>query len=175
MKFIRFGSLSATKYPRNPGGFPFHHPPRRRGIYAFIYPYADSYLWGWKFPKKEGEPEENCKKRWDEYYRSQKRIFRYTGMLWSHLEAKSLSKGAWSQIHTNDLEKAIKKAKHIDAIADAKACFWVNNRPLSQIANGEGLRTLLKKKDPYRRGLGGCTSVDHLEVFIEQKHLGKIK
>ena len=29
--------------------------------------------------------------------------------------------------------------------------------------------------DPYKRGLGGMMSRDHLEVFIQKKHLAKIR
>lgn len=46
LEFIRYGGLSPVKqiqYETNTG---FHNPPKRKGIYAFVYPYIDLFLIG---------------------------------------------------------------------------------------------------------------------------------
>ena len=48
MKFIRFGGLSPVKQDHYTTGEDkgFHNPPRKRGIYAFPYPYVEKFLLG---------------------------------------------------------------------------------------------------------------------------------
>ena len=48
MKFARFGGLSPVKQDHYKTGEDkgFHNPPRKRGIYAFPYPYIEKFLLG---------------------------------------------------------------------------------------------------------------------------------
>jgi hypothetical protein len=48
MKFVRFGGLSPVKQTHYETGEDkgFHNPPRRRGLYAFPYPYIERFLLG---------------------------------------------------------------------------------------------------------------------------------
>lgn len=48
MKFSRFGGLSAVKQTHYDVGEykSFHNPPKRKGIYAFVYGYEESFLLG---------------------------------------------------------------------------------------------------------------------------------
>lgn len=176
-KFIRFGALNGTRYPKKaPGTFAFsgdfHKPPARKGIFAFIYPYSDSFLWAWKFKTIEGETEEEHQKRWNKFYREQKHIFEYDGPIWTHLKSPAaITNGSWYLIDTDMLDAALKKNKH-------ETIGWLISSEEEYISSenrDEWLSKMLTIKDPYRRGLGGCVAVDSLEVFIEKKYLGRIK
>ena len=48
MKFVRFGGLSPVKQDHYETGEDkgFHNPPRKRGIYAFPFPYIEKFLLG---------------------------------------------------------------------------------------------------------------------------------
>ena len=48
MKFVRFGGLSPVKQTHydTSENKPFHNPPRKRGLYAFPYPYIEKFLLG---------------------------------------------------------------------------------------------------------------------------------
>jgi len=48
MKFVRFGGLSPVKQDHYTTGKDkcFHNPPRKRGLYAFPYPYIETFLLG---------------------------------------------------------------------------------------------------------------------------------
>jgi hypothetical protein len=157
MTFARVGGLSPVTYKLPKGASPNFHfpPPRKKGIYAFIYPYMETFLWGWS----------------DENHRDFKqhgyRLFSYKGFLWCHFVKEGLkyaidSNENWVQIHTDDLQVILKK---------------VIKNDIHFLQQDEWLRGPLYYKidDPYKRGRGGFSSKDHLEVFIEGKDLGKIK
>jgi hypothetical protein len=48
LKFVRYGGLSPVKQDQYTTGDDktFHNPPRRKGIYAFPYPYVEKFLLG---------------------------------------------------------------------------------------------------------------------------------
>lgn len=48
MKFVRYGGLSPVKQTHydTSDDKPFHNPPRKRGLYAFPYPYIEKFLLG---------------------------------------------------------------------------------------------------------------------------------
>jgi hypothetical protein len=73
-------------------------------------------------------------------------------MIWTHFTdvAKGGRRsGSWVEIHTDDLMRLFKKTRHKD---------------IKQLMS-YGLKDV---KNPYKRGLGGGMSTDHLEVFIER-------
>jgi hypothetical protein len=122
----------------------FHSPPVRKGVYAFIFPYIESFLWAWS----------------DEHQREIKngkgfRKFEYEGYLWCHLAhyVKDIHNrevsGSWVKVHTRELPELIRKCNHDDCKQLAKS--------------GMGLPTNAYKKGPW-----GSMSKDHLEVFIEK-------
>lgn len=177
MKFIRYGGLSPVDYknPEQTKG-EYHNPPVRKGLYAFIAPYEDSFLWVWKIKDKseyelpENMPIEECKKHWDamdaahkrtisKYRRQLKRVFQYDGLIWTHLECESVPNvRSWYRVHTSHLQELLRKCKHSDRISLARHSNYKNY-----------------PKDPYKRGLNGFMSIDHLEVFIEKKFLARIR
>lgn len=150
MTFLRFGGLSKVNYKSIFGKETFHSPPAKKGIYAFIWPYMESFLWVWKLKHKDGESEADWKKRKNKYMKDNTKKFQYRGLLWCHFTEYILDgirKGSWVQVHTDDLQKLLNKVKHDDRKA---------------LGSGVGI------KDPYKTGLGGSMSKDHLEVFIEK-------
>lgn len=171
LEFVRFGGLSKVNHKKlrrtvNEDMYSYHYPPVNKGIYAFIYPYIENFLWVWKLnfsnfekqiEKENISVEEHEKKRIKFYkseYRRLRKKFKYTGMIWTHFNeiARKYNIGieytdTWVKIHTNDLEFLLKMDKH------------------ETIKETETSRIIV---DPYKRGLGGYYSRDHLEVFIEK-------
>lgn len=112
MTFVRYGGLSKVKYKKRSDDF-FHSPPKKKGIFAFVWPYIDDFLWAWKFKnsydkemeiliKKYGETffdipkyeREKLREKFSEEFlkkeleKERKRIgkkFQYSGYLWTHL------------------------------------------------------------------------------------------
>jgi len=176
--FVRFGGLSKVNQKKyglvDSGGF--HAAPVKKGIYAFIWPYIEPFLFAWKH-KFDIPPNEVTNKwtdkQWIEYgkeeqksfkkfYKDNKKKFQYEGLLWTHftdLPPKYIRrrKGTWVEVHTSDWDEILKKQKHLDMKYDMKMDM-----------EHFGVKKLSVGKDPYKRGLGGSMSKDHLEVFIEK-------
>jgi len=160
-EFVRFGGLSKVNYkylrrePTEPGeGKPskFHRPPVKNGVYAFIYPYMEDFLWAWKVKTKNVS--------FKTEYRRLRKKFTYKGYVWTHFvdEAIKYSIGnryndSWVEIHTDDLYFLLNKVMHNDIVYLCKDANLYNTKQIH---------------DPYKRGLGGIMCRDHLEVFIEK-------
>lgn len=167
MKFIRFGAISAsTNYPKDSGSSSFHTPPKEKGIFAFIHPYIEPFLFAWKLKAKPDETDEEYKKRYKQWYRREKRIFEYDGPLWSHFETKGIKIGSWYLTDTHDLPELLQKNKHLNAIHCLQRLL---SGGLTPGGDFDFHKEIVKIKDPYKRGLGGFVSKDSLEVFIENK------
>jgi hypothetical protein len=178
--FVRFGGLSGTNQKKvNKIHRPdfktknyFHQAPKSKGIYAFIYPYIENFLWAFKANKikdiwecdndllstreqkeylEDWERKEN--KQFQKEYKRLRRKFTYNGMIWCHhidYVTGGRRKGSWVEIHTRELERILKKVMHDDMAALRKDSWF------------DGIA-----KNPYKRGLNGYMSKDCLEVFIE--------
>ena len=160
MTFVRIGGLSKKNYNKIYGDdrfHAFHRPPVKKGIFAFIWPYIEDFLWVWAIPTKEGDTEGEWKKRSNKIRRENMRKFEYSGELWCHFKeyAHGVTKGAWVKVHTDELREILKKVKHEDMKSLMKTFR-------SETGYAKSI------KDPYKRGLGGYMSRDHLEVFIEK-------
>ena len=150
--FVRFGSLNIQKYDKQIAD-EFHKPPKKYGIFAFIWPYIEPFLYMWKIPDRKEETTEDYRKRSKEWIRTNFHKFEYSGYLWTHFTDLNIPGeriGSWIKIHTDDLNDLLKKVKH----EDIKQLQQNSKNPII---------------DPYKRGLGGFMSKDHLEVFIENK------
>lgn len=151
--FARYGGLSPVDYKPMKGVNPFHKPPRRKGIYAFLYPHIESFLWAWNETKYN-----NVKSGKDRL-----RKFTYNGPVWchfGHLFKDHPTSGAWVLLSIDEYKQALKTVRK----EDHKGSSWINkNRKHPYIV----------LKNPYHSH-GGC-STDHLEVFIESNYLGKIR
>ncbi len=149
MEFVRFGDLTPVDYKKlDPDKFgPFHSPPARKGIFAFIYPYIDQYLYAWKYDHD----------KFKELSRKDRKKFTHNGMIWCHFVDFAMHGrvvGPWVEVHTDDLGELLKKQAHSDAKSLMKMHkSWGDNRVVI---------------NPYKRGLNGFMSRDHLEVFIEK-------
>lgn len=150
MLFCRVGGFSSVKHKNKDKKQTEHFPPpTKKGIYAFIWPYIEQFLFMWS--------EKNIK----EYKVNGMRIFKYKGPLWCHFENEakaSFSKGNWICTNTDYLEIIFRKVIKNDR----------------KIVMGHGYTFV---RDPYKQGsCSGFTIVrDFLEVYIEGKYLGKIK
>ena len=152
LEYIRFGGLSPVNYKGFYNTDSFHSPPRKKGIYAFIYPYIEDFLWGWKIKGKE---------TFKSYHLNNRKKFTYNGDIWVHWieEARKARVGIefkndWVKIHTDDINHLFNMVKQSD------------RKLINSDFMGESSSTAIV--DPYKRGLGGCVSRDHLEVFIER-------
>jgi hypothetical protein len=172
MKFVRFGGLSAIDYKplikKNDNALlTFHTPPRRYGIYAFIYPYVEDFLWAWKVKTPEEASDEESKKFFKKKYKELKRVFDYEGPIWCHFTEyiKGINSRAWVLTTTNELESILNKVKHADIVSLQKTdSLFLQSKT----------RFTPNIKNPYKQGLGGFMCKDHLEVFIEKKDLCRI-
>jgi hypothetical protein len=154
--FARYGGLSPVNYKRGSDftKVPFHHPPTKKGIYAFIYPYTDPYFWAWN------------KTRYNNVINHKEfiRKFHYDGDIWchfTHLFPDRLIVGSWVKITTNELKTALKAVRKEDT--KQSATTWNNLEKYPYIVI----------KDPYKHV--GRISTDHLEVFIDSKNTAKIR
>lgn len=145
IKFIRYGGLSSINHKKFYKMDTFHSPPAKKGIYAFIFPYIEDFLWLWKVK----DDFSNFK-----LIKKERRIFTYKGTLWVHWIEEAIKQGYgikyhknWVKIHTNNFIKLFKTVKQSDRIF---------------------LKSKYNISDPYKRGLGGYIAKDHLEVFIEK-------
>jgi hypothetical protein len=142
IRFARWGGLSSVKQKGYDPSMPtFHSPPCRRGIYAFVWPYIETFILGGY--------EENQHK-WNkgvslieidgelvqEPYGSLKspRIFDYEGEIWHHFgehlhQGRILDrKGSWCKTSFDDFVKAIKKELHIrksKSFNSFHGCFYI--------------------------------------------------
>lgn len=173
MEFVRLGGLSPVKHLRinKAEEADFHYPPpTKKGIYAFIYPYIDPFLYSWKLSNilknKYGKeiydsPEYN--KLYNKLLRSIKfRRFNYEGYLWTHIgERFAVDKiGYFYKVHTNYLDGALKKYK--------KVC--VKNL----FSDHMNINTKIIK-DPFKTGQFGFCGKECLEIYIDGKDCNKIK
>lgn len=104
----------------------------------------------WKLSDEETEKDHK------KYHRTNRRKFKYSGEIWVHWveEAKKLNcalefSKTWVKIHTDDLNKVLTLMKQADRI-HLKEC---------------GERAVIH--DPYKSGIGGCISKDHLKEFSD--------
>lgn len=165
MKFLRYGSLNGTKYKNIKNKEYFHCPPCKKGIYAFPLEYEEPFLWVWKIKNKEGETEEEHKARIKKYIKENRRVFEYDGPLWCHFieEIRGKIVGSWVLTDTGGYQDALSKVAHNDTKGLVKCLVKDFKEDPGIIIN------------PYKRGLGGFCSKDHLEVFIQKKYLGRIR
>lgn len=166
IEFVRFGGLSKVDhkhaYRRSivTKITTFHVPPVRKGIYAFIYPYIEDFLWAWKISDAKMGNFGRTPSRFKEEYKRLRKKFTYEGLIWTHFieEARRYGLGNrytehWVEIHTDDLNFVLSKVKHVD---------------IKQLFVSANIYHLKQIHDPYKRGLGGVMARDHLEVFIEK-------
>jgi hypothetical protein len=150
--FVRFGNLNVQKYDKYIDN-EFHKPPVKYGVFAFIWPYIEPFLYTWKFPESnDSENAEDYNKRIKKWKRINYKKFEYSGYIWTHFTDFNIPGrriGSWIEIHTDDLNEIMKKQKH----QDIKQLYKY------------GAKQII---DPYKKGLGGYMSRDHLEVFIEK-------
>jgi len=169
--FARWGGMNpkrdkkkekSFRADREKGYESFHKPPENKGIYAFIWPYVETFLAAWNkdYQVKTGKT--------DEYGEVTKmapiKKFQHHGTIWTHFvdEAKEQGvaqevKGSWVKIDTKDLPEILAKIVSKDIKSLKKDTF---GSPSKETIS-----------DPYKRGKGGFMSKDHLEVFIP----GKVK
>jgi hypothetical protein len=181
LKFARLGGLSPVKYHRaKPGADPSfsYPPPRRKGLYAFIWPYLSPFFYMWKVSKilnKKGietyNEEKDCQTLASNkmFHAIGYRVFEYEGPVWTHLAVPNEWPRAWTKVTTQELRILLAKEKRLLAKDLMKSYLdetWSRQRmPVSQAICD----------DPFKRGRNGMYAKDHLEIFIEKKDLGKIK
>jgi len=164
IKFVRFGDLSKTNYKGFYGSEGQHSPPVKKGIYAFIWPYIEDFLWAWKIKSlhKFDGTEKEYNKEFKKEYKKMRKVFTYSGEIWTHFIDEAMKEGLglrykdnWVKIHTDDLEYLFRKYKHQDIkyMMGQLDIFGSKVKPIA---------------DPYKRGLGGSMVKDYLEVFIEK-------
>lgn len=169
--FVRFGGLSKVDQTKYGISQNFHKAPANKGVFAFIWPYIESFLFAWKMKTLTPPPEAKnwSTEQWKEYnklerkqfnkfYKDNMKKFTYEGWIWVHfidISPKYIRRreGTWVEIHTSNFDEVLKKAKHKD---------------MKSMAGDEYMGNL-DIRDPYKKGLGGFMSRDHLEVFIEDK------
>ena len=145
IKFVRYGGLSSVNHKKFYKTDTFHSPPAKKGIYAFIFPYIEDFLWMWKTKDDLTDLK---------FIRKNRKTFTYNGTLWVHWIKEAIKQGygieyskEWVKIHSNNLIELFKIVQQND-------------------------RLYLKSKhiiiDPYKNNIGGCISKDHLEIFIEK-------
>ena len=165
IKLVRFGGLSAVDYKVIYGKESFHAPPTRYGIYAFVFPYIDSFLWAWKLPKTKEELEPNeDRKRFNKFSRQLRREFEYDGLIWCHFIEHAKGRkcsGSWIEVTVSEFKEMFRKVM-------CKDMQLIYNDVVGSPSIGD-------IKNAYKRGLGGFISTDHLEVFIDKKSLKGIK
>jgi hypothetical protein len=164
MLFVRVGGLSSKSYRKNKTSRSFNktnQPPKNRGIYAFIFPYVESFLWAWKISYDE-DGNINKKQFRAEGYRK----FDYEGWLWCHfidfvgdLKDREVIRG-WVKVHTRELPAILAKVNHADCRQ------LIRNNHTDDFA--AGMTGIKFPKNAYKRGQGGYMSIDHMEVFIEK-------
>lgn len=171
--FLRFGGLSSVRqkaYQSDDEKMSVHHPPARRGIYAFVLPFFEPFLLGkrsfdprrmeWIRDKDgniidEDHPEYGHYVELEKYgshmrsngkhalYRNKKPIkFHYEGDIWHHL-------AHWVPRNEIIVEKG----------------SWVKT---SMQTYRNALNKESSNYDYHRRRTGYSYSMDYMEVFIEK-------
>lgn len=97
---------------------------------------------------------------WNEKHIQEKKIkgyrtFEYQGEVWHHLNIDVNEE--WTKSSMEEYKEFLRIVAHNDLK------FTHETMGNSQAIN------------PYKRGLGGCISKDHLEVFIDKADLGKVR
>lgn len=171
LQFIRVGGLSPVKYKSkidNNGHkmSSFHYPPPTRyGIYAFIWPYIEPFLFMWKLDSVRSDKHPSNK----EYDKNEcihklgYRMFTYEGFLWCHIKTKYAIDNVRSfyKIHTDNFDKVFQSCM-IDDIKSIKHDHICINKSVII-------------KDPYKPNGVISYAKDHLEVFIEGKDCANIR
>ena len=167
MRFLRYGGLSPQKqvHGRWEDG-EYYGPPRRSGIYAFPYPYMDLFYVVW------------CDRGKRELIHKGVRNFYYDGPVWCHLLSDREKDeevewiGAWREVTMEQYQKLLKRIFHEDIkelMGDP--IFGLRmDKPEERAAIGNPM-----VYHPYKRGLGGAMSRDHLEIFLEGKYCARIR
>lgn len=147
MKFCRWGGLSPVKYKKHKYdrgkefSSQFHKPPCRYGIYAFPWPWIETFLVNWKIDY----PDLNYKYR----------IFDYEGEFWCHftdVSHSSIIRGSWVLTDTDEYPFLFKAHCKNESKTLYKRAWGVDGLCMN----------------PYKRSLGGLYGRDYLEVFIEK-------
>jgi len=157
IKLIRVGNLTKTNYKKAfKNKDSYHKPPKNKGIFCFVWPYIEHFLWTWKF-KDEDFEEVGVNK----IYKLNSKVITYSGNLWCHFieEARQLNIGLefkeeWVKVDIPTYNKLFKKHIH-NNIKYSMSDTWVKGKNVI---------------NPFKRGLtdGFTHSKDHLEVFIEK-------
>jgi|WetSurMetagenome_2_1015567.scaffolds.fasta_scaffold221424_2 hypothetical protein len=163
IKLIRYGGLSPKKQEHGcfEGGV-YYGPPRRKGIYAFIYPHMDLFFVSW------------CDRGQQEVIHRGPRTFWYEGPIWTHLSTQKEKQdeiewvGSWREVHTDYLKELYKRNKHEDTKELMHECRRIT---IGKYFPKAGQPII----DPYKRGLRGFMSEDHLEVYISGEYCGRIR
>jgi len=154
MEFVRLGGLSPVKYKATDTGFEGHKPPVKHGIFAFPWPYIETYL---------------C--LYDEAHEAELknrgfRKFSFDGMVYHHLNTRYdrdlvTDDLSWDLSSIVEYSEFLKQFKH-NLVREIHADPYINKHT-SPI------------HDPFKRGLGGWFSRDSLEVFIPKTEMGRIR
>jgi hypothetical protein len=161
IRFCRWGGLSSVNQRGYDASMPtFHCPPCRRGIYAFVWPYIETFLLTgyneenqhkWQAGIKMEDFGEGLEEFETEHcYLKKPRQFDYTGELWHHLKEHVHpplvieTKGSW-----------IKTSFEVYVDALAKDLHSMKRRTHTSSLRGTNNPTYGYAKD-------------HLEVFIEK-------
>ena len=161
IKFCRWGGLSPVKQKGYDPKMPtFHSPPMRKGIYAFVWPYIETFLLTGKTGNNHvWSKETSYSEKWkcEGEILKPSRIFVYDGDLWhhlgEHLRSKEIKrrKGSWVKTSYNKYCKALCKELHT-----TKSSYFNNHHKW-------GYDTRCSSNNPT-----WGWSMDHLEVFIER-------
>jgi hypothetical protein len=176
-RFVRFGGLEIKKQK----GFniipkTFHSPPAPRGFYAMPLVAQELYLIGamdvyqpGTTPKNleydETMSDEECAKAYDEYYRRRKiaisamrrEFTKRDGLIWHHLlefvkPYEIIERhGEWVKTEVKVWQKAFSKMS-LNYRYEGMAVAYDNIKSINE-----------------SRGLTGCYSKDHCEVFFDEK------
>ena len=166
LMFIRWGALSPVNQKdrfvqdkdfienNEKAKASWHRPPRRKGCYAFPWPYIEMFLVAWKLWDYDKETQISTRKK--EFLHPRK--FEYSGKLWTHFfindpQIKYYQKrDSWYETDTDSLKIILKK--HI----------WNLNNEGSR---SDGWCTLGSKSFNTISRAHKVYSKDDFEVFIE--------
>jgi hypothetical protein len=135
MQFTRLGGLSPVKYKKVNDAFQGHYPPRRKGIWAFPYPYIELFLCMWDDKHKL------------ELKNKGFRIFEYNGYVWHHL-----GHDEWTKSTIGDYAVLLNQMKHKDVnrlheMGDKDNIIDPYKRGLGGFMNRDHLEIFIEKAD----------------------------
>ena len=93
--FVRFGGLSKVDQKKYGISSDFHKAPANKGIFAFIWPYIESFLFAWKvkYPPiedvtntditKSVDMSRRDRKIFNKFYKENMKKFTYEGWIWT--------------------------------------------------------------------------------------------